>query len=162
MKLKIELIPKTAYGQNLRSIMPAIKWQQLSRVIRNNANLKCEICGEQVNSIANLDAHEVWRFIKIRKKSGKIIRKQQLKCIVAVCKKCHRVIHIGRTSYGKHYDEAVEHFLNVNHCRYSKFKKAEQKAYRKWSRRSQHKWKLDVDLDEIWEKYVNNKETQIF
>lgn len=72
-----------------------------------------------------------------------------------MCKKCHAAIHIGHTkALGKQthtncYERAVDHFMEVNHCGYSKFVEKERKAHKKWLKRSKHKWKLDINRDYI-------------
>lgn len=157
MKLKIQMIPETAYGQNARSVLSPTKWRQLSRLVRNNSGCICEICGNPVEKISDMDAHEVWKYITVKKKNGKKVHIQRLIKIQAVCKNCHKVIHIGRTSYSNHYDEAVEWFLQVNQCGYSKFRKAEKKAYHKFFKRSKYKWKLDINkpyLEELLQESI--------
>lgn len=145
MKLKIQMIPQTMYGKNLRSVLAPQRWQQISRLVRNNSGLRCEICGKGVDSITELDAHEVWKFRTITKKNGKTTRVQKLKKIQAVCGKCHGAMHIGYAKHAGFYDEAVDWFLRVNRCGFLKFRKAEEKAYRKFLTRSRYKWKLDVN-----------------
>lgn len=156
MKIKIQLIPKTCYGKNLRSVLPSHKWQQLSRLVRSNSNGVCEICGMQVSSISEMDAHEVWAFEKRKNKKGKIKYVQRLVKIQASCKLCHKAAHIGHSSYGDDYERVVDHYLCVNGCKYSKFVKKQRRAYQKFLKRSEHKWKLDINKRYI-EKLMQEK-----
>lgn len=144
MKLRIQLIPKKMYKKNVRTRIDEVQWRQISRLVRNNAEGICDYCGEFVG-YHDLEAHEEWEYVK-RKKNGKILRIQRLKRIVAACKKCHAVAHLGRTFYEDGYDEAVDHFMQVNNCTYSEFKKHKAKMRAKYQKRSKHKWRLDINI----------------
>lgn len=154
MRLKIQMIPKTMYEKNVRSELTTTDWQQLSRLIRYQAHGTCSICEAENLDLRDMDAHEVWDYI-IEKKNGEKVYIQRLKEIIPVCKKCHAAIHIGHTkALGKQthtncYERAVDHFMEVNHCGYSKFVEKERKAHKKWLKRSKHKWKLDINRDYI-------------
>lgn len=152
MKLKIELIPKTAYGQNLRNMSPNA-WNEISRTIRNNAEGRCEICGRNVG-VENLEAHEVWKYSKHKKLVPYLGKKryiQSLKDIQAICKDCHAVKHIGHTKHNSEidYKRAKKWFRKVNNCSKTVFNEYEKKAYKKFTERSNHKWYLVIDNDKL-------------
>ena len=48
----------------------------------------------------------------------------KLNDIVAVCKDCHSVIHIGRTQLKGDEERAEKHFMKVNKCNYAEYRKA--------------------------------------
>lgn len=148
MKLKIQLIPDTCSGQNLRSKFPN-DWPDMSRMVRIGANNKCEICGEAVDRYTDLEAHEVWKFKKIEK-NGKKMRVQELKDVIAVCPKCHAAIHIGFSLHNDRYDDAVNQYMAVNDCTYARVRSDEKKAYLKWKKRSKHDWKLVTTKKQAW------------
>lgn len=147
-KIKIQLIPKTCSGQNVRNKYTKA-WKHMSRMIRINAGEKCEICGSSVPRYTDLEAHEVWAFKK-EEKDGKIIRTQELKDVIAVCSKCHAAIHLGHSLHNDLYDEAVTHYMAVNDCKFSDVRQAEKKAYLKWKKRSKHDWKMTTTKKQAW------------
>lgn len=155
MRLKIQMIPKTMYEKNVRSELTTTEWQQLSRLVRYSAHGTCPICEKENLDLRDMDAHEVWEYIIERDEKGKKVYIQRLKEIIPVCKACHATIHIGhtkalgQTNHSNCYERAVDHFMEVNHCGYTKFKEKEMKAHKKWLKRSKHKWKLDINKDYI-------------
>ncbi len=112
LKLNFELVPDACWGVNLRNAYPDL-WKVVSKIIRDRANSKCTICGEYSNK---LEAHEVWEY------SLKGV--QKLKDIIAVCPLCHSVIHIGRTELKGDIVLAEKHFMKINACSYSEYRKA--------------------------------------
>jgi hypothetical protein len=156
-KLTIQLIPASAYGQNLRSLYPN-EWKAISRYVRRN--LTCSTCGKQVKRIGDLDAHEEWEWKK-EKKHGKIRYRQRLVAIYPVCKACHRVIHIGRTKRELppwEYLAAAERYRKINHVSYRQFIEDEEEAFRKYEKRSRHKWKLKITNDDLMRAYEPREE----
>ena len=85
--LKIELVPDGCWYSNLRTLLTKEQWEYLKADAKRRAGGKCSICGGKT---AYPDAHERWSYDE---KKGV----QKLEDIVAVCKDCHSVIHIGRT-----------------------------------------------------------------
>jgi hypothetical protein len=158
MRLKIEMIPSTCFGKNLRTKMPG-EWRQISRYVRDCANLTCVCCGKRVSSISKLDAHEVWGYVKVEE-NGKLKRRMVLKRIEALCKKCHRVKHIGFSYLNGKYEDAVDWYMQVNGCSLQDYRKAEKKAYQKCNKLSRHKWKLRITKEEAWE--IAHKSVMVF
>lgn len=148
-KLKMQLIPKTCSGQNLRSKYKK-EWPHMSRYVRMRAENQCEICGSAVERYTDLEAHEVWAFKKKKDKNGKVRRVQVLKDVVAVCPLCHASIHIGFSTHNDNYDDAVTHYMAVNDCTYARVRSDEKKAYLKWKKRSKHDWKLVTTKKQAW------------
>lgn len=92
------------------------------------------ICGR---STTRLEAHEQWRYDD---ESGV----QSLENIVAICRPCHEVVHIGRTQLLGREKEASEHFMKVNNCSYADYRKALGEANTIHRERSKKEWQLDV------------------
>ncbi len=113
-KLNIELVPDGCWGYNLRSILSKAQWDFLRADAKLRADGQCVICGKKTN---RLEAHERWEYDA---KNG--IAK--LSDIIAVCKDCHSVIHIGRTQLKGNFERAEAHFMKVNNCSYVDFRKA--------------------------------------
>lgn len=148
--LDIELVPSTCFGHNLRKLLPASAWQAISRFVRNDAGGVCEVCGQHVNSIAELECHEEWKYIKKHKKNGKVKRIQKLVGLKALCPMCHAVKHIGLAAHNGKYEDAVDWFMQVNGATYKEFKKESDKAWKKYHKRSKHHWRLDcTKLEEL-------------
>jgi hypothetical protein len=88
--LRIELVPKPLWGQNLRSNRVGLgpyRWLALSRAVRAELG-RCSICG----SMKRLQGHEVWKF-REKQRSGVAT----LTRVNAICTVCHSVQHWGRT-----------------------------------------------------------------
>lgn len=113
MKLNFELIPAGCWKLNLRNILTQKQWSVIKNHVKSKANGKCVICG---NSTNRLEAHEVWDYDE---ENGIII----LKDIIAICKDCHEVIHIGRTSLKGDVIKAENHYMMVNECSYVEMRK---------------------------------------
>lgn len=156
-KLNFELIPTMCAEQNLRTVMTEGEWSRISRMIRENANLTCECCGKKVLSISQLEAHEVWKYKKVDVK-GKTKRIQKLNTIDALCIKCHRVKHAGRSISMGHGEQVQEQFCLVNGCTVREYHKALVEALEKNEKRSKHKWLLCFDIDKILTKKLKNRE----
>ncbi len=121
MKLEIELIPRTCWNKNLRKLLKANRWNQISKSVREAANHKCEICGAKCEK---LEAHEQWEYNDVN-------RVQSLKRIIAVCPDCHHVIHLGATKMRlglDAYKDALEHYKKVNNYDDEKAKDEIKKA----------------------------------
>ena len=134
MKLNFELVPDSCWYSNLRSALPKEVWDKIRKKAYARANGKCMICGAPT---ARLEAHEQWEY------DDKTCV-QKLKNVVAVCRPCHEVIHIGRTQLMGREKEAVEHFMKVNGCTYAEYRKALGEANERHRERSRKDWQLDL------------------
>ena len=93
------------------------------------------ICGKDEK---RLEAHERWTYDEEN-------AVQRLDEVVAVCKSCHEVIHIGRTSLFGGEERACAHFMKVNGCSYAEYRKALGEANTAHLRRNKiSEWKLDL------------------
>ncbi len=134
MKLQFELVPDGCWYSNLRSLLPAGGWDIVRKKAYARAGGKCMICGAPT---ARLEAHEQWEYDDTN-------CVQKLKNIVAVCRACHEVIHIGRTQLAGREREASEHFMKVNGLSYAEYRKALGEANAKHRERSKKEWQLDI------------------
>ena len=133
-KLNFELVPDSCWYSNLRSALPSGVWDTLRKKAYAKAGGRCMICGAPT---ARLEAHEQWEY-----DDENCV--QKLKNIVAVCRPCHEVIHIGRTQLMGREREACEHFMKVNDCSYADYRAALGAANALHRERSQKEWMLDV------------------
>lgn len=138
MKLAIELVPKTSWGDNLRKRMKPSQW----KIIREKAyayyGFECGICGAP----GRLECHEIWEH-----DDKKHI--QSLRGFIALCSLCHMVKHIGHTrilaSQGKlNLESVVEHAVRVNGCSRQEFEAHLRLAFQTWRGRSQYTCTVDL------------------
>lgn len=135
LKLNFELVPDSCWYSNLRSILSPAQWDVVRKEAYARARGRCMICGAPVTC---LEAHEKWEYDEKN-------AVQKLADVVAVCKSCHEVIHIGRTSLMGNEERACAHFMKVNGCTYAEYKKALGEANTAHRRRNAvAEWKLDL------------------
>ena len=135
MILNFELVPDSCWYSNLRSILSPAQWDVVRREAYSRAGGKCMICGAPVK---RLEAHEQWSYDEEK-------HIQKLENVVAICKSCHEVIHIGRTQLMGGEERACAHYMKVNGCSYAEYRKALGEANAAHRRRNQvPEWKLDL------------------
>lgn len=144
-KLKIDLLPKGAWNNDLSKTLPKKDWDTLREICYKKANHRCQICGEQTD---DLDAHEVWEFNEEDKT-------QTLKDIIAICSSCHGVIHFKnsvRLGYGQ---QAKAHFLKVNKCSEMDFAGHLHQALIDYDNRNKIlRWNIIANLDRFGGKNI--------
>ena len=135
MKLNFELVPDSCWYSNLRSILSPAQWDVVRKEAYARAKGKCMICGTEAR---RLEAHERWEYDEEN-------RVQKLADVVAICKSCHEVIHIGRTSLLGGEERACAHFMKVNGCSFAEYRKALGDANEAHRRRNKvPEWQLDL------------------
>lgn len=135
MKLNFELVPDSCWYSNLRSILSPAQWDVVRREAYARAGGRCMICGAPTR---RLEAHERWEYDERN-------AVQKLADVVAICKSCHEVIHIGRTQLTGGEERASQHFMKVNGCTYAEYRKALGEANEAHRRRNLvPEWKLDL------------------
>ena len=134
-KLNFEMVPDCCWCSNLRSILSKEQWAFLRADAKDRANGRCSICGKKTTV---LDAHERWSYDEKNKV-------QKLEDIIAVCKDCHSVIHIGYTQLKGDEERAEKHYMKVNKCSYSEYRAELGKANEEhWRRNQISEWGLDL------------------
>lgn len=142
MKLKIELVPETAWYSNLRNKIPKNEWDKIRKQVYSNANYKCEICA---NANIRLNCHEIWEYDDER-------YIQKLKGFIALCDNCHNIKHMGfvnvQISKGiwpkEKLNDLAKHFMEVNNVNLNEFNQHVDNAFNVWKERSKYKWKTDL------------------
>ena len=119
--LSVELIPRTAWGRNVRAVVANDTWDALRwhlgatqfrpRFLNINfpgppfdTKMKCSICGTKRKK---LELHEEWHFDDKR-------QVQRLIGLKPVCSKCHLSKHLGYANIIGRMDEALAHLATVN------------------------------------------------
>jgi hypothetical protein len=139
-RLTVELVPATAWGDNLRSRLTPARWDELRKAQYKLANYCCEICGGK-GSKHPVECHEVWEYDD-EKLTQKLLR------LIALCPRCHRVKHAGRTITTSPRGEAevMEWLMRVNRWGTPEAKHHLASAFDLWRTRSQFKWTLDISV----------------
>lgn len=137
-KLTVELVPKTAWGNNLRKLLPRDDWDKLRRAIYAAYGYQCAICDAR----GQLHCHEQWSY-------DDQCFIQSLKDVIPICVMCHHVKHLGHAGIlaneGKlDYEGVIRHFMRVNECTRADFEWAKNDAFQRWRWRSRFKWRLEL------------------
>jgi len=143
MKLTIELVPSTSWGNNLRdeANLSRKRWDELRRSCYEKAGHKCEVCGgvgwRTYKGIKRsiVECHERWSYVD---------GVQVLEGLIALCPPCHRVKHIGREMSVGRGEEAVMHMMKVNGISVDEACDMVDEAFRVHAERSQRSWVLDL------------------
>jgi len=135
LKLTIELIPSTAWFNNLRNMVGQKKWDDIRKKCYREANYRCEICGGTGNKWP-VECHEKWEFV-----DNKII----LKGFIALCPSCHEVKHIGLASVRGRFKHARTHFIRVNKVKPEVADQYIEQAFQLYKERSNEQWELCID-----------------
>jgi len=138
MKLTIEMVPKSSWNSNLRSILKQKQWDVVRRNCYAEANHLCEVCGRD----GTLHCHEKWEYDDKKKI-------QKLTGLVALCRDCHMCKHFGFALVMHHkgelsIDRVKNHFMDINGVAEDEFRKIVMDEMRLWAERSKEEWKLDI------------------
>lgn len=141
-KLTIELIPKSCWFSNIRTTVSKKDWDTIRYLSYENANGKCEICGEKGKDQGfkhDLECHEIWDFnddTKVQKLIG----------LIALCPICHLVKHIGRAKAIGKAEITHNKLMEVNNWTNKKTIKYIEEAFLEYVKRSEFEWTLDLSL----------------
>lgn len=133
MKLKIELVPKTSWGNNARKLLTQTQWRRISKAVREKN--KCEICE---NPKQPFHCHEVWEY-NMRTKI------QTLVGLLCLCEKCHLVKHFGYAQVKGRDREAIKHLMEVNKCSLKRAQEHVFSSMNVWADRSTISWQINID-----------------
>jgi len=155
-KLSVEMVPKSAWGRNLRALLVPADWDTLRRRQYALAGGVCEICGESGKDQGYREAlhcHEVWEYDE---KTGV----QKLVRLIALCPTCHDVKYFGN-ALGKgprFVQKAFEQLLRVNGWTKEQGEAHIGACFHEFSVRSGRDWVLDVTwLDRCGVELARNK-----
>ena len=133
-KLNFELVPEECWYSNLRSVIKPQDWDTVRRDAYARAKGRCSICGRPTR----LEAHEKWSY-------DEKLALQKLEDVIALCRNCHEVKHIGRTQLVGREMDAMEHFMRVNKCTQMDYHAALQAANEEYFRRTRIEgWVTDI------------------
>lgn len=136
-KLTIELVPSTAWGDNLRSILTKDMWDTLRKRSYRKAGYRCEICFGKGTKWP-VECHEIWHYDDIQKV-------QTLKGIISLCPSCHSVKHMGFAHIQGNGDAARAHLAKVNSWSQTQTNQYIGLVFKQWEARSKFEWELNLD-----------------
>lgn len=148
-KLYIDMVPKTSWFNNLRSLLTEDEWKKVRTDIYKKNNFKCEICGGKGNKHP-VEAHERWEY-------NKNTQIQKLINIEALCPDCHLVTHIGFARISNKFDYAIEHLKKVNKWDDTQAKNELENSLFIWNELNEIEWKIDMSW--LLNKYNFSKKT---
>jgi len=136
-KLYIDMIPKTTYFKNVRSLFNDSDWNLIRHHIYERVNYKCECCGKK--KMKYLDAHERWEF-------NEETQTQKLVRIIALCKLCHAATHYGHSKRTKNIEKINNHIKKINNYNDEELQEHINNSYALWKERNKIKWNLDFSI----------------
>lgn len=135
-RLKIELIPERAWGNNLRALLTEAQWDQVRKDVYQKAGYRCAICSG-VGSTHPVECHELWHY----EEAGHI---QRLTGLQALCPLCHQCKHLGFAEKVGNLAAVLEHLRKVNGLTPQQCQAYVQWAYTQQRERSRYLWQLDL------------------
>ncbi len=142
-RLSVELVPASAFFQNLRTTLPPEDWDGLRQQCYQKAHYRCEICGGK-GPTHPVEAHEVWRYVRLNVPGRGIEHWQILLNIQALCPACHSVKHLGFAEKNGTLPQALAHLARVNQWSPQTTMAYAQEVFQLWRERSQYQWGLDI------------------
>lgn len=161
LPLTIDLVPASCWFSNLRSELSKSDWDRLRFEQYQRAGHKCECCGRggrtgKWPNPARLECHEKWAY------SGAMNSNpvQELTGLIALCRSCHQVKHIGFAASIGNLEKATQHFRNVNGLSEEVAKRIIGDEFARWEKNSLVEYRLDIswlrgrgiDTEEVTEK----------
>ena len=134
--LTLDLVPRTTWWVNLRTILPKGEWDRIRRESYRKANYRCEICGG-VGPAHPVECHELWEF-------DDKTRTQKLVGLISLCPACHQVKHFGLAQINGKTKEAIRHLMKVNNWSASKADQHIRESFDEWKIRCLTDWKVDI------------------
>jgi hypothetical protein len=142
MKLEIELVPKSAWNSNVRSMVSGKEWDTLRFKVYEHANHNCEICGSK-GKRHPVECHEVWSY-------DQNTSIQKLTRLIALCPTCHQVKHWGLSEILGYTKSCIVHFKIVNSVNDHALECHLSDVWKQWEDRNLIKWTQDISLLESY------------
>jgi len=137
-RLRVELVPSTCWLSNVRSLMKRSAWKRLAAEVAEDGGRCCEVCRGRGRQHA-VECHEVWLYDDPR-------RVQKLMRLQALCPRCHRVKHLGRTMNMGYGEQACVWLARVNGWDATTTNRYVDAVFEQWQARSQRGWALDLTV----------------
>lgn len=136
VKLTIELVPRGAWFNNLRAILPSWQWDRLREHTYRRVGYQCEICGGTGQSHP-IECHEKWEY-NDEKHVATLVG------LYGLCPACHECKHMGLAQMRGRLSIAKEHLVKVNGISHRQATLMIKDAFRVWEERSRYEWEVDI------------------
>jgi hypothetical protein len=138
VKLEIELIPRSSFFTNVRSLVSQTQWDIIRKKCYQQAGYRCEICNGKGPKWP-VECHEVWHY------NPKTLV-QKLVRLIALCPACHEVKHFGLARVKGRDHIAKAHLMEINKIGSEEADRHIGKAFNIWKTRNMEEWELDVSF----------------
>jgi len=141
-KLTIELIPKTLFYSNVRTLLPKKYWDLIRNESYEKANHRCEICGDTGKNQGykhDVECHEIWEYDDEN-------HSQTLIGLISLCPTCHQVKHIGRAIAIGKQEICFQQLAKINKWTPQQVLEHVTEAFEQHKERSKHQWTLDLSI----------------
>lgn len=138
-RLPLTLIPRSCWGQNVRTALPE-RWDEIRHEVYRRAGHRCEADGSDGGG-RPLHAHELWTYAGDR---------QVLTHIACLSDTAHSATHLGRTRSFSGSDraakEALTYLAHVNGWSLQQAAEYARRELQLTAERSKQQWRLDLSL----------------
>jgi len=141
-----EMLPADTWEQNLRTALPADRWDTLRRAVYSNAGYRCEICGQKGEP--HLEAHEAWSF-------DDTWCVQTLTGLLSLCPTCHKCHHLGLARRLGLYERCLQKMEQVNDWTPAQVRQSIAAAADQAQERSRYAWHVDLSWLESGRYYLD-------
>lgn len=113
VRIRTDMLPSTTWGSNVRGLVSHKDWDRLRLPVCAAAENRCEVCGRHGRRVNGRtlrpDCHEIWVF---ETRNGRNV--QRLERLIALCKACHSVQHMGRAAARGTTEHTIRTLQRVN------------------------------------------------
>lgn len=134
--MTIELVPKTCWMSNVRSLLTTGQWDALRSQVYKACEYRCEICGGRGDKHP-VECHEAWDYDD-RDHVQRLVR------MIGLCPPCHIVKHIRYAATQGKLDDGLSWLREINGWKLSRARRYHDQALAVWLERSKHEWTLDL------------------
>lgn len=147
LRLRINMIPKPLFRENLRKYLTQTAWLKLRQDLISERGCTCELCGAPIANPSDVDAHEQWDYEPLARPARATVTGIKL-----ACADCHAVVHFGLqfalVQQGKlpasRLEHLEQHFCRVNGVGPRMFSIHVNAATERWAElNEQTSWQLD-------------------
>lgn len=135
-KLSIELVPRTSWYSNVRSVLTQREWDVVRKATYRKASYRCEICND-IGRNHPVECHEIWTFDDNN-------QTQTLAGLISLCPACHEVKHIGLAMKRGRLEQAASHLMKVNQWSANEAEEYIVSAFTQHAKRSKKQWVVDT------------------
>lgn len=139
--IRINLIPQSSWGRNLRSMMTPDQWRSFKRErVYSTTGSLCLVCGGRGPEWP-VEADEVWQFDDAK-------GVQRLAAVVPLCPDCHEVRSAGLATTNGRAEIAARHLAWVERDKPQNARRRIADSLTVWQKRSRRRWSIDLAVME--------------